>query len=213
MEQQAGAKITLRERNKEKKRAAVYRAVRELLLAVGYDKMTMEAIAEKAEVGVATVYKYFGTKDRLVMELLRRDLEEMMKSVNAVLVNPPGDLADAVVALLEPPLGLQLVRHDRNLVMHSMVETWDIKGDIQNSLVSWAKQQLSDAIEKLLRHFRKRGQFSRNINLRKAAMIIYSIFDYNYFGFARGDIATLEDMAALTREQVRMLFDDWRSAG
>jgi len=33
----------------------------------GYDSVSIEEIAEEAEVGVATVYRYFGTKERIVL--------------------------------------------------------------------------------------------------------------------------------------------------
>jgi len=49
----------LRERRKRERRDAILRAAERTIAAKGFDRATIEEIAEHAHVGVATVYKYF----------------------------------------------------------------------------------------------------------------------------------------------------------
>ena len=55
---------------RERKRLMAMQHIQQVALKLferyGYDAMTIEAIAKKAEVGTASVYRYFGTKDRIV---------------------------------------------------------------------------------------------------------------------------------------------------
>ncbi|HEY0261142.1 MAG TPA: helix-turn-helix domain-containing protein [Lacisediminihabitans sp.] len=57
----------LRERKRERTRAEILEVARALFLSDGYDETTMEHIAEVAEVGPSTLYRYFPTKDELVL--------------------------------------------------------------------------------------------------------------------------------------------------
>ena len=56
----------------------------ELFLQNGIESVKMTDVAEKAEVGVASLYRYFGTKDKLVIRagaLLWRDLDTLVSDV------------------------------------------------------------------------------------------------------------------------------------
>ncbi|MFJ4375319.1 TetR/AcrR family transcriptional regulator [Pseudomonas japonica] len=65
----------LRGRQKEKRRKAIADAALALFEAQGYQGTTVEQIAAKAEVGVTTVFNYFGTKQQIILEILRQDDE------------------------------------------------------------------------------------------------------------------------------------------
>jgi len=57
----------LRERNRLETMLRVQDVALGLFEKRGYDSVSMEEIAEGAEVGVATVYRHFGTKERIVL--------------------------------------------------------------------------------------------------------------------------------------------------
>ena len=75
-------------------------AARELFIDTGYSKTTMDAIAERAEIGVATVYTYFGNKENLFADLARRDMSELRDEAEVALNVISADPADAVMELL-----------------------------------------------------------------------------------------------------------------
>ncbi|GAA4181908.1 helix-turn-helix domain-containing protein [Gryllotalpicola koreensis] len=57
----------LRERKAERTRGAIREAALRLFEKQGFEQTTMEQIAEVAEVGVATLYRYFPTKDQVLL--------------------------------------------------------------------------------------------------------------------------------------------------
>jgi AcrR family transcriptional regulator len=59
--------IGLRERKKAKTRAAIQHHALRLFREQGYDATTVEQIAEAAEVSESTLYRYFPTKEDLVL--------------------------------------------------------------------------------------------------------------------------------------------------
>jgi len=58
----------LRNKQKQKRKEAIIEAAKELIAEKGYRNTNIEEIAEKAEVGPATVYNYFNSKSGLVLE-------------------------------------------------------------------------------------------------------------------------------------------------
>lgn len=60
----------LRERNAAQTRELILSRALQLFLDQGYEATTMEEIAERSDVGTSTLYRYFSTKDQLVVEPL-----------------------------------------------------------------------------------------------------------------------------------------------
>ncbi|WP_306317781.1 MULTISPECIES: TetR/AcrR family transcriptional regulator [unclassified Streptomyces] len=94
-QQPAEPKIGLRERKKIKTRTAIREATYRLIAEQGYDATTVEQIADAAEVSPSTVFRYFPTKEDIVLtdefdpilerELLKRPEDEsIVESVRHV---------------------------------------------------------------------------------------------------------------------------------
>ncbi|WP_280887353.1 TetR family transcriptional regulator [Streptomyces sp. LBL] len=62
-----GPQLGLRERKKIKTRTAIRDATYTLIKEQGYDATTIEQIAERAEVSPSTVFRYFPTKEDIVL--------------------------------------------------------------------------------------------------------------------------------------------------
>ena len=60
----------LRERKAARSRQTMTDVALELFLRDGFEETTMEQIAERAEVGTTTLYRYFPTKDQLLLDPL-----------------------------------------------------------------------------------------------------------------------------------------------
>ncbi|MFF3173165.1 TetR/AcrR family transcriptional regulator [Streptomyces sp. NPDC057900] len=81
--------LGLRERKKLRTRVAIRKATYRLIAEQGYDATTIEQIAEAAEVSPSTVFRYFATKEDIVLT------DEYDPIMEATLRNRPAD---------EPPL-------------------------------------------------------------------------------------------------------------
>jgi len=103
----AGA-VGLREVKAARTRDHIVDVAIELFIAQGYDQTTMEQIAEKAEVAPSTLYRYFASKDLLVLDrlLVLTDLDDALESRPAD--EPVGDsltmvLRDCLESFVDDP--------------------------------------------------------------------------------------------------------------
>ena len=91
---------TRTERGREERRTRVIEAAMRLALTGGYDAVQMRAVAERADVAIGTIYRYFSGKDDLLIAgrvewiaLVRRRLENETPPEG-----PPGERLSWVLA-------------------------------------------------------------------------------------------------------------------
>ena len=73
------------ERRKERKKESIQRAALELFQTHGFKKVSIKDIAGKAGVSPVTIYNHFGSKDRLVREVVKTQLSGMMDKYRAII--------------------------------------------------------------------------------------------------------------------------------
>lgn len=73
---------TLRERKKQRVREEIYNAALDLLAEQPYDKVSVDDICSRAQVGRATFFRFYGTKAGLLAEFNRR-LAELARTAIA----------------------------------------------------------------------------------------------------------------------------------
>ena len=117
----------LRERKKLQTAMRIYRTAVEMFVERGFDHVSVQEIAETAEVSKMTVFNYFGTKEDLVFRPME---EHFSDAARAVRERAPGESAvDAVrrqflelVEARDPSVGLSadpFVRQVRKIVVET----------------------------------------------------------------------------------------------
>jgi AcrR family transcriptional regulator len=130
------------------RRALVVRAATELAEAGGYDAVAMKSVAERSGVALATLYRWFASKDHLLTEVLLAWGGELSESLAA---DPPstGDAADRVADTLGRVID---VAASRPLLAAAVVEAvlavepgaFDAQDDFHDMMTVWIDLALGD---------------------------------------------------------------------
>ena len=114
----------------------------------GYDAVVMKEVADRSGVALATIYRWFASKDHLLTEVLLVWGAQLSESLSA---DPPreGDAADRVAAALGRVID---VAGSRLLLAAAVVEAvlsvergqLDAQGDFHRLMTSWIDAALGD---------------------------------------------------------------------
>ena len=90
----------LRARKRRLTRTAIMDSARGLFEAHGVDKASMEAIANAADVSIASLYNYFPSKDLLLSELIIDGVEDLIAGAADIFTHEFDDPAQGYMALM-----------------------------------------------------------------------------------------------------------------
>lgn len=163
----------------------------------GYDRATMQNIAEEAGVGKGTIYEYFSSKEALFIEVILTGMDSIIKQLSEA-VQVPGTMYEKVSELYKKNIELLLNEADMRELMLSDIgkvptELRDKLLDNQNELLVRVEQLFQEAIDK---------KEIRNVHPRIAASVVLNCLQVIYY-YPLEEGETYED---IVEEQLHILF-------
>ncbi len=99
--------------------SALFEASIQVLLAVGYRKLTTTRVGERAGVSVGTLYQYFPNRQALITSVIERYLEEIARKVELACKDLHGRTLDEVVTgLVEAFVAAKWARIEVSRALH-----------------------------------------------------------------------------------------------
>ncbi|MBM5812715.1 MAG: TetR/AcrR family transcriptional regulator [Gammaproteobacteria bacterium] len=194
----------LREQQKSRRRARLLAAGRTLFVEHGYAATSMEAIAAAAELGIATVYNYFGSKSKLLATILKEDFAVLYRQADELVAAPPADPCRGVLALVE--------------LYRRFEGNWQAKGMLAavlgpgltadpalDEVAREAEGRVRKQLAALLTHYRQAGRIRREINIRDAATVLFYVFNQHFIEYVTGQSTDFARMQAAMDRQLRFI--------
>ncbi len=190
-----GGALTRRERSKRDKRERIFQAATDLFAREGYSAVTTEQIAEAADVGAGTVFRYFPTKAELLVAVMSEQLRVgTERGLSAAAAGATPD--DAILALLDPLVEAS-VEHPENTRVYQR-ETLFGPGPLQEGATQQVAQ-LPEAIHRILQLHASQHPVRDDVDLRDAAEAIYATMLMNVVRVTSGRTASTDLPAQLRR--------------
>src|SRR5579862_4454081 len=90
-----------RQLQKQDRERRILAAARSLFDRNGYAKTSMEDVAERAGLAVGTLYNYFRSKDDLLLAIMRREADRLLRIAEGIVADPPDDAVVAIAAMAD----------------------------------------------------------------------------------------------------------------
>ena len=164
---------SLRERQKERRSREILDAATALIGEKGYDETSVEEIAARAEVGVATVYNYFGSKSELLHALLAAYIEGELALGATVVSDPPQDMVDGMVALFGAYLD-GMARTANKRLMQEFFAMAVSKQFAYGQHTYRMKMAFVEQCRQLTLHYKADNQIRADVTAEEAALVCYS---------------------------------------
>ncbi len=195
----------LRSRQRQKREEAIINAAKELIGEKGYRNTSIEEIAEKAEVGPATVYNYFTSKSGLFMSVFNKEFETLLKYGEKIINDPPVEAEEAVYKLTESYFGDFMSRYSRQLMREIFVAALVEQLSVRKAIIGLDYALIAQLVE-LLELIKSRGQISPDADTEDVAFIIYSVIITNLMAFFVDDDMTIEDCLQAMKRHICLTF-------
>lgn len=171
----------VRQRQAKETRQRILAAARELLASKGYARMTVEAIAEAAEVSPKTVSAVVGSKTAILAQLVSE------------LVNPDTfathiqHLLDQLRTIQEPVQRLELVVQITRRVYESLISEFELlrtEGVVAHELAELAQQIEARRHQRqayLIADLHEQGALRHDLSPEEATDVLWSLTSYDMY--------------------------------
>lgn len=162
----------LRERNKLDKRNRIKKAVRALIARKGFDEMTTREIAQRAGVGLGTLFSYASNKRDLLFLVYNDDIDGLLGAADA----PAGDdtYLDRLVAIFRP-FYLHFAR-DPVFARYLLRELVFYEAGAEAARFQHGRRGIVDRIERATIDAQARGALGSREASRTIARLVFAIY-------------------------------------
>lgn len=187
--------------NYDDKRKAILDRSAELFSEYGYDRASMNRIADACGVSKANLYHYYKDKDELLFDVIRfhlQNLLEVVEAANDAALKPTARLRELVAALLE-------AYRDADAQHNVQISSMRFLSDERQVALKGMERDLvltfSDAVAGVAPHLKG------TTLLKPVTMSLFGMVNWHYLWFKSGGSVTRADYADLV---TRLIADGTR---
>jgi len=167
-----------RQKEKNVRRSIILKAARKLFFEKGFKSVTVESIAQKAELSKGAIYLYFKSKDEMYTQILLDDIGKVHKQFNVLLTNG-GSASDILYRLAD--IYIDIFLKDRELfriLMTFMLNAnhRNLPEEIENHIIKTTNRTI-DIIDKIIKYGIKNHEFPASTNLRQSRNAIWGLLN------------------------------------
>jgi len=141
---------------KPEKLESILDTARKMFARYGLRKTSLDEVARMARVAKATIYNYFGSKDRVYLEVLRREMDEVVEKISSS-VDQESLPGDKLVAFVKAKFrcmrqAINILNLDREGIEKLLPSAESIRNDLFEKEVNIIRSILNEGVEKGIFH-------------------------------------------------------------
>lgn len=198
----------LREKKKKESEDKIKKVAKEIFLSKSYSETTMEEIAEKAEIGVGTLYNYFKSKDEIYIAIMseafvlgQEDSEQLQDDIEK-------DVAKIVIKFIwKSYKNIKLIGKKawRELLFailgNAKSNNFLFKGMIK------IDYKFINKLKLLFENIKNKGLLLPDFNTDEAAYAVYSIVMTQFILYVYNEETTFNLFTNNIENQIRFIFE------
>lgn len=182
----------LRARQKRDRNGRILEAASNLFRQAGYGAARIEDIAAAAQVSVGTFYNYFETKGDLLLATVTLEVEEVLAQGQAVVANPPPDIAQALSALIGGYYDHSLVWLTKEMWRTAMALSIEAPDTPFSRRYTELDRLLCDQVCALIATLQDRGVARPDVDDRVVGEVVFNNLNMMFQEFVRNEAMSVE---------------------
>jgi AcrR family transcriptional regulator len=198
----------VREKKQAKTEAAILHSAAYLISKKGFEQTTVEEIAERAEVGVGTVYNYFGSKNELLVTLMERDTGDLLREGEQVSPSPGVPPEAALTDLFWIYAKGFLTKYERRMLREVFAAAF-LQPEALGKKMTRLDYELMGQVVELLKKYQQAGVVKRALPLEQAALVLYGSFAIVVVMYLEYEEMPLDAVKEQLTASIALIFQDW----
>ncbi len=172
------------EENIKEKESIIIQAARKRFAHYGFSKVTMDEIAGDVEMGKASLYYYFPTKEDLFRSVISQELNELQKNIEFILSEPNSASKKLQRYVEQRMIFFQKLINLGTLSVHAYFDT---KSLFKKIFLDFAEVEMG-LIKKIIEEGKKSNEFNPDLNEDIAEVFLHILqgLRCNVLRFAKG---------------------------
>lgn len=197
----------IREKKKEALRQQILQAAKDCFLTDGFEETTIADIADRANIGVGTLYNYFPSKALLFMQSYYRDMGNPKEKLDGIIREYGHDPTLTIVHIIEV-----YMEPYRTFEKNTLRELFTVFMDSLNKheglgeFFIASKSLFIDFFTKILKAYQEKGMLNADIDTHDGAFCVYSIITTQALFFIIDDTLSYKTMQNNILRQTRLFF-------
>ncbi len=188
--------------DKEQRKTEIARMAMEVFARKGFEKATIQEIADEGGIGKGTIYQYFKTKEDILTEVSREMFSEMEKALGAALLRST-DPIEKIKAIVQATLGVA-PRYESGFIIYMELWRLSLSSHKYREFMEIFKDFINNmkmAIAEIVEDGKRKGIFVTGVDSEALAMSFFAALDgiYMYSMFFQEDF----DLKGVTDEFIK----------
>lgn len=166
---------------KQIKRQQMLLAARKLFTENGFERTTMQKIADEANVGVATLFRYFPKKELLIIEVIKEVIEEMVPNFESI-ANAKISGYDKMEAIIDAYIQYTFSANQQAITLLESFEYFMAYNPLEVTLLNEIRQSYTK-IGRIITQVLQQGMIDGSITMKETKYITLQTI-MNLFGTA-----------------------------
>ena len=196
----------LRERQKEDRQTSIARAAKIMFLEHGFEKATIEGIAQAAGVSGVTVHNYYGTKSGILLALVAENDRSLIASLNKELSLCPQEVTEVTVRFAKTILEHVLMNLQK-VIWRQVIATVTANADNSISKPYFdLDQELAQVLVLQISRMQDAGNLPKSIVPENLGAALFHLQNARFIQFVCSGELQIEDVLRRIRNDLEALF-------
>jgi AcrR family transcriptional regulator len=192
-----------RQLQKQDRERRILAAARSLFDRNGYAKTSMEDVAERAGLAVGTLYNYFRSKDDLLLAIMRREADRLLRIAEGIVADPPDDAVVAIAAMAD--LFVESISADERMLWRELFAASIGSPQDLGARLLELDMQIVAQLSALLEKMKIQGSIAAYLDPSETAMTIYGLCIAWALAFVTNETITVDAMRTGIAGAIRMM--------
>jgi AcrR family transcriptional regulator len=197
---------TLRARQKEDRRNRIVTSAKRLFRKKGYERTTIENIAEAAGVSGVTVHNYYGTKAGVLLALVVESDERLVEHLDQSFARENGDLVELTLSFARQIMEHAIENLEKD-IWRQVIAAVTLEASTQLSKAySKLDEQLAFVLVRKLEAMHAEGRLPEAVNTLHLGRALFQLQNARFIEFISSDDMTQDEIENRLRNDLVALF-------